>query len=144
MPHFTQRHLCDQKIFATVAPMKSFNCQKRHSLILVLCLLLSPLFASASDVLNIVSDSVAESTSCPNMGMSMNTGMDMGNLKQPDASMDQCCEDPCQCSDMGCHAPSAAVNSKSTGYSVSSYQIDFTRHHYLSVVSNPSSPPPIV
>ncbi|MFT6122684.1 MAG: hypothetical protein ACJASG_001212 [Oleiphilaceae bacterium] len=55
-----------------------------------------------------------------------------------------CCGEACQCDASSCHTTSAAVSSYKSQFVLSTFSFIYLRVHYLSFVSSPSFPPPIV
>lgn len=55
-----------------------------------------------------------------------------------------CCESPCECGAYGCNATSVTLSANKSQFILSNYSLNYLRDHYLSFISSPSSPPPIV
>ena len=55
-----------------------------------------------------------------------------------------CCEEVCQCSASNCHASSVTITPNKSQILISNDSFIYLLNHYLSLVSAPSSPPPIV
>lgn len=56
----------------------------------------------------------------------------------------ECCEELCQCSTSSCSPATTTVNLKNRSLIVLNYSFVYPPAHYLSLISSPSSPPPIV
>jgi hypothetical protein len=122
---------------------------KTQHLLLIVVMLLNPIIVSA-DVLfsdqnhSIVLSAMASTTSSDiDKHASCHDDSSTEPTQYVNEKMD-CCEDPCECSASSCHTTPATISSYKSSFVTSTYSLNYLRDHYLSFVSSPSSPPPIV
>jgi hypothetical protein len=124
---------------------------KIQHLLLIVAMLLNPIIVSADALFSDINDSVTQSTMASTIAPASSGDVEKHASCHDDNSSDSeqsvnadCCEDVCQCSASGCHTTSLTVSSYKPSFVTSTYSINYHRDHYLSFVSSPSSPPPIV
>ncbi|MFT7185645.1 MAG: hypothetical protein ACI84K_001027 [Pseudohongiellaceae bacterium] len=122
---------------------------KIQHLLLVVAMLLNPIIASADVLFSDKNASLVQSTiaSTINSDAEKNASCHDDNLTASAQDVNDktdCCDDPCQCGASGCHTASATISAYKSVFVVSTYSFNHLRAYYLSFVSSPSSPPPIV
>jgi len=108
-------------------------------------MLLNPILVSADALLSDLNSSGFISTidSSSEMPASCHE-KNMLNSQQEAVNNAECCDAPCECGASGCNAPSATMSMNKTPFFISTYSLNYLRDHYLSFISTPSFPPPIV
>ena len=116
---------------------------KTLHLLLIIVMLLNPVAVTA-DTLFI------GASSANNMMMSNTTEMQSNCHDKQDLSdvvptgQHDCCEDICQCSATNCQSPPSTVSVNKPILVSSAYNVNDQLKRYISFVSSPTSPPPIV
>jgi len=130
--------------------MKTKQTSKVQYLLLIVVLLLNPILVSADALfLNINTADKNNSSVISSMGSDaeMQEGchdQSMISSQQETDKNAECCEIPCECGASGCNAISMTVNSNKSPFVISTNSLNYLRNHYLSFLSSPGSPPPIV
>lgn len=126
--------------------MKNSLLSKIISLGLVLVLFTNPVFAMSIEITQVFSGLTASSASIDSeSAMPCHQASDSENKQMPMFSVDQdCCDDICLCNDASCHGFSVVFQSLSSSVHFSTPSFQFTPAFYLSFITIPKSPPPII
>jgi len=123
---------------------------KIKCLFLVVAMLLNPILVSADALFSNINIS-DKSFSSPFASIDSTADMpaschdkNMSSSQQNSGETAECCETPCDCGASGCNIPTAAISLNNTPVFISTYSLNYLRDHYLSFISSPSFPPPIV
>jgi len=113
-------------------------------------MLLNPILVSADALFSNI-NITDKSSSSVFLSMDSTTEMpaschdkNMSSSQQDAGDTAECCDTPCECGASGCNIPTATISINNTPVFISTYSLNYLRDHYLSFISSPSFPPPIV
>jgi len=120
------------------------QASKFKCLFIAIAILLNPIFVSADALFSGKStSSVISSFGSAEMPANCRD-KNMTDSQQEMSNSTECCDIPCECGASGCNLPTAMISFNQTSFFISTFSHSYLRDSYLSFISSPSFPPPII